>query len=96
MATAHIAKPDAALALVKMIEGGAFDGEIVINALAVLLGERGLAAQAVDAQRIAAGGELPLTIALLDLEDKTVTLMVTVCAASLPTLHRCRVWPCAA
>ena len=85
--TTKIERSDAALAVVKTIEGDSPECEIVVNGLAVLLGHAGLAAQCQDAAQIARGGKLPLTVALLDHEGATVTLLMTTVEAPVTTLH---------
>ena len=49
--TARIERGDAAMAVVKAVDNGTSDGDVVVNGLAVLLGPAGLLAQSHEALR---------------------------------------------
>ena len=71
-----------ALALGAAIDSrDASEGEAVLTGLTVLLGSKGLEAQALDAEQIAADGGRPLVVLLIEREGKAVTMLATTIAA---------------
>src|SRR5262249_54288010 len=59
----------------------------ILTALTVLLGPEALERHQRDARRIRSGGGVPLVAALLDRQDKDVTMLVTTVAVPRPTVH---------
>ena len=71
---------DVALALSAAIESKGDEGDTVLTGLTVMLGKAGIAAQAADAAQIIEDGKLPLVVALLERQPKSVALLVTTIA----------------
>jgi hypothetical protein len=79
---------EVARALVAAVESaGKNKSDVILGATAVLLGQKGLAAQRAEHERIAGSGGTPLIVTLVEHDGKSVALMVTVIPMAMATLH---------
>lgn len=73
--------------MVEAIEHPAGRGEFLVSAIAALLGPAGLAASRADRQRFAKVGLTALTVALVEQQVHSTTILVTTLGLRPPTLH---------